>query len=263
MQKRDILLIDSGVGGLTVADEVCKMRPDKSVAYFADFAQFPYGNKGEAWLIERLKKLIDLCQASIQAEIIVIACNTASTTVLPAVRAHTSVPIVGVVPAIKPAALASKKKCIGLLATPGTVKRTYIDDLISSYAADCEVIRVGTKELVEMAERKLRGQEFHPEDLRRVCNSFFDSQGNLRTDHVVLGCTHFPHLIDDLKKYVSDEIVWLDSGEAIASRVSELLGPPKDAVSAKPLFLYSGSESLDPALEKYLRDKSFLIDQRA
>ena len=159
--------------------------------------------------------------------IIVIACNTASTTVLPAVRAHTSVPIVGVVPAIKPAALASKKKCIGLLATPGTVKRTYIDDLISSYGADSEVIRVGTLgSLSEMAERKLRGQEFF---IRKTHDGFATpsliAEGVCGQISVVLGCTHFPHLIDDLKKYVSDEIVWLDSGEAIASRVSELLGP--------------------------------------
>jgi len=149
----------------------------------------------------------------------VLACNTISTLLLPELRACFDVPFVGVVPAIKPAARLSKTKRVGLLATPGTVKRPYTDQLIEDYASDCEVVRVGSSELVTQAENLLSGRDVSEVLLASILAPF---EVQTPVDTVVLGCTHFPLLRGQLSK-VLPGVIWVDSGEAIAKRVITLL----------------------------------------
>lgn len=223
-----ILVFDSGVGGLSVMHEVQQRLPSCQYFYASDNAAFPYGTKSEAELIARVDKVLHALLQHIEdqhgaVDIIVVACNTASTLTLPHIRSHFSQPIVGVVPAIKPAALISQTKVIGLLATPATVARPYTHDLIRQHAADCTVISVGSSELVQLAEQKLRGETIAPEKTAAILAPFFEAPRSAEMDTVVLACTHFPLLMDELRNNLPADIKLIDSGEAIARRVEFLL----------------------------------------
>jgi glutamate racemase len=218
-----ILVFDSGVGGLSVLHEIQRRLPVCEFIYASDNEAFPYGIKSEDELITRVDKVLRQILASHPVDIIVIACNTASTVALPHIRNHFTQPIVGVVPAIKPAAIRSRSKVIGLLATPGTVSRPYTHDLIRQHAAECVVIKVGTSELVQMAEQKLRGEQFSMARLTKILAPFRDHADARQLDTLVLACTHFPLLLDELKQALPDHIDFIDSGEAIARRVEFLL----------------------------------------
>ena len=189
LSKPRILFFDSGVGGLSVYQEVQKRLPDCHYLYCFDNAFFPYSEKSEALIIERVNKICTHLDRLYALDLIVIACNTASTIVLPSLRQHFSIPIVGTVPAIKPAAEYSSTKHIGLLATKGTVKREYIDHLIEKYAQSCRVEKIGSTKLVELAERKLRG---YPVDLNEIRTELSEWIMMPDLDAIVLGCTHFP-----------------------------------------------------------------------
>lgn len=210
----DVMVFDSGVGGLSILEAIRARLPQLSYCFVGDNAGLPYGNKSEDWLIDRVPHVIERALEQIQCKILVVACNTASTIVLPPLRAKFSFPVIGVVPAIKPAALLSQKKKIGLLATPATVKREYTDSLIAEFARDCEVIKLGSSRLVTIAEEKLRGLPVSQVELAEILEPFTRSG----PDVVVLGCTHFPLLREDFSKILT-EVVWIDSGEAIAKRV--------------------------------------------
>lgn len=228
-----ILVFDSGVGGLSVLEAIRAAIPGISVLYVADSAFYPYGPKPEAELIARVPVLLAGLCAEHRPDLVVIACNTASTVVLPATRTALSVPVVGCVPAIKPAARLSKTRCIGLLGTPGTVRRHYTDALIRDFAADCQVVRHGSADLVDLAERKLAGETVSVAAVAATIAPLFE--GPVLPDVVVLACTHFPLLRDDLKAAAPVPVAWVDSGEAIARRVATLLAsvprrtaPPPD-----------------------------------
>lgn len=219
-----ILVFDSGVGGLSVMREIQQRLPGCHYLYASDNAAFPYGTKNEQELVSRVDRVLHQLLHHADAhygpvDVIVIACNTASTLTLPHIRSHFSQPIVGVVPAIKPAALQSKTRVIGLLATPATVKRPYTLELIKNYAADCEVIRVGSSDLVSIAEQKLRGEAVSIDHIRRVIEPLQDS----RMDTLILACTHFPLLRDEIAQCLIHDVALIDSGEAIARRVEFLL----------------------------------------
>ena len=215
-----ILVIDSGVGGLSICQSIFALESRLQLIYFADDAYFPYGLKDDEQLRQRLIKIVSQMLNLHQPELVVLACNTVSTLLLPELRALFDVPFVGVVPAIKPAAKLSRTKNLGLLATPGTVKRPYTDKLISDYASNCKVLRVGSSELVGLAEDFLSGQEVPETQLRSILLPFMRQESQV--DTIVLGCTHFPLLGAHLNK-VLPEIQWVDSGEAIANRVLSLL----------------------------------------
>lgn len=221
--KHRILVFDSGVGGLSIVQHIRQVLPQVAISYLADNKQFPYGLLNESQLVNRVKQLICCACEQWQFDLIVIACNSASTLVLPTLRANLTMPIVGVVPAVKPAAASSSRKAIGLLATPGTVDRQYTNDLISNFANDCEVIRVGSSELVEYIELKLRGHAIDRGELSTILRPFrhYCSQGSL--DTVVLACTHFPLALDELLESAPEINYWIDSGAAIARQVSRLL----------------------------------------
>jgi len=214
----NILVFDSGVGGISVVREIKQLMPNVSIDYLFDNLFYPYGELDEESLINRLTSLLLALAKKTNPQLIVIACNSASTIALPTLRKLFDIPIVGVVPAIKPASALSKSKIIGLLATQGTVTRDYIEDLTQTHAANCQLVSVGSNELVEMAEQTFRGIMPDGQRLAQICAPIFE-----QADVMVLGCTHFPLLINTLKQVCPEHIVLVDSGYAIAQRVMELL----------------------------------------
>ena len=211
-----ILIFDSGVGGLSIAEAVMLQHPYCSVIYGSDNEAFPYGTQQEGILVDRVDHVLHQLHAISRADIIVIACNTASTVVLPKIRERFSLPIIGVVPAIKPATKISTSKTIGLLATPGTIERSYTQQLINDFASHCHIVSIGSSELVSMAEDKLRDKSVDTRALKHIILPFL-----LQTtlDTVVLACTHFPLLKKELIAMLPKVNHWVDSGDAIARRV--------------------------------------------
>jgi len=218
------LIFDSGVGGLSVVAEIRKRLPDLQLSYVADDMFRPYGEKTEAQLKARLPGLLWELSETLLPDIVVIACNTASTTALDEIRQALDIPVIGVVPAIKPAAMMSRTKTIAVLGTPGTVKRHYVDDLINDFASDCHVILRGSVNLVDIAEKKLSGKPVDLEWIKTEIAPMFTGQHGADIDAVVLACTHFPLLRDELKACTTQTVKWIDSGEAIAKRVETVLG---------------------------------------
>lgn len=220
--SHSILVLDSGLGGLSICQPILALKQNIQLVYFADDAYFPYGLLASDTLSDRVQDVIAEMLAFHQPDLVILACNTVSTLLLPALRAKFDIPFVGVVPAIKPAARQSTTKKIGLLATPATVNREYTDDLIRDHAGDCEVVRVGSSELVLQAERLLAGEGVDSALIEVVVSEFIEPDNGVQVDTVVLGCTHFPFLKSELEK-VLPGINWVDSGSAIANRVLDLL----------------------------------------
>lgn len=224
-----ILVFDSGVGGLTIAQEIRRYCPTVQINYLSDSAGFPYGKRPEAFVIERCLRLIRqvIENAVCHIDLVVIACNTASTLALPTLRENFTLPIIGVVPAVKPAAERSANHYFGLLATPATVKRPYTQGLIQDFAAHCTVVSVGSSELVQIAEDKLRGIRPDRIQLRSILQPLTEkSDDNPRPeqlDTIVLACTHFPLLRDEIREVLDRPVELIDSGQAIARRVQYVL----------------------------------------
>nr|WP_210321793.1 glutamate racemase [Bradyrhizobium ottawaense] len=220
------MVFDSGLGGLTVLREVVAARPDAHFAYVADDAFFPYGHHSEDEIIARVVPLMGELIGTHDPDIVVIACNTASTLVLSHLRAAYSVPFVGTVPAIKPACAQSRTRRVSVLGTKGTVKREYTKALIRDFAQGCEVTLVGSPELASLAEAELSGTSVSDGDiLAELAPCFVGEDATSRTDTVVLACTHYPLLLDRLKRLAPWPVDWIDPAPAIARRVSDLLGP--------------------------------------
>ena len=226
-----ILLFDSGMGGLTVARAVRAQLPNAHLVYAADNAAFPYGAWQEEALVKRIVAVIGALIERVEPHIAVIACNTASTIALAQLRETYELPFVGTVPAIKPAAAQTKSGIIGVLATPGTVSREYTHALIHSYASHCQVVLHGAQRLAEIAESKLKGKAVDPEELRHEIAPVFRRRDGVRTDVVVLGCTHYPLLVEDIVKVAPWEVSYIDPAPAIARRVADVLDetPLRDA----------------------------------
>ncbi|RMF15523.1 MAG: glutamate racemase [Gammaproteobacteria bacterium] len=224
-----VAVMDSGAGGLSVVRALRHSLPDVHLTYLADAAGCPYGERSSEDLISRVVKLARLVERGRQPDVLVVACNTASTVALPALRARLALPVVGVVPAIKTAGRVSRNRRIGLLATPATVNRPYVDALHHQFASDCELIRVGSSELVGLAERWLWHQAWPPADrLRRIVRPLVDAG----VDTVVLGCTHFPLLRPMLQAALGPQVTLIDPSEAIARRVASLLNHEDGQVRA-------------------------------
>lgn len=249
---RPIVIFDSGVGGLSIYQEIKQSLPGLRVIYCSDTAAFPYGPKPEDEVVDRTSFCLGKLAQKYNPALAVIACNTASTISLPRVRRELDIPVVGVVPAIKTASEESRSRCIGLLATPGTVERDYTDQLINDFADDCHVIRVGSSDLVHLAEQHLRGEFIEPGQLKEIVAPFF-TNGH-QADAIVLGCTHFPLLRDELSKVSPDSVQWVDSGAAIARRVKYLIEHQPEYSAARDTFVHTGSAELIsmliPALDR-------------
>jgi len=251
-QTPTILVFDSGLGGLTVFREIVKLRPAARYVYVADDAYFPYGQHTEDEIVARVVPLIGELVAAHKPDLVVIACNTASTLVMTHLREAYSVPFVGTVPAIKPACAASKTKRVSVLGTKGTVKREYTKKLIADFAQGCDVTLVGAENLASLAEAALRGEAVGDEAIAaEMAPCFID--GDTRTDTVVLACTHYPLLLEQMMALAPWPVDWIDPAPAIARRVSDLLGT--NIESANPLdarIVFTSGQSPSPVLARAL-----------
>ena len=251
-----ILVFDSGLGGLTVYREVAAARPDAAYVYVADDAGFPYGNQPETMLIARIIDVVGQAIAEHKPDLVVVACNTASTLALAELRARFVVPFVGTVPAIKPACAQSTSKRISVLGTQATVSREYTRALIREFAAGCDVALIGSSHLASYAEAELAGEPVADAAIKEeIAGCFVDAEGR-RTDTVVLACTHYPLLLDRFKANAPWPVDWLDPAPAIARRVADLLRdkPPGDPPPSPKIVFTSGrapSPALAAALARY------------
>ncbi len=198
------------------------LLPTAPIVYVADSAGYPYGTKSEGEIAARVPALLGRLAERFDPELIVIACNTASTIALDAVRSALDLPIVGTVPAIKPAADRSKSRVIGVLGTEATVRQPYVDRLAEEFASDCIVLRHGSAELVDLAERKLRGHPADPKAYRRALGGLLDQPGGERIDTIVLACTHFPLVEEELQAASPRPLAFVDGKEGIARRTAWL-----------------------------------------
>jgi glutamate racemase len=216
-----VLFFDSGVGGLSVLAPTLKLLPNAPIIYCADSAGFPYGTKSDAELASRVPALLGRLVERFHPRLAVIACNTASTIALEHVRSALDLPVVGTVPAIRPGAETSKSRVIGVLGTEATVRQPYVDDLAAKFAADCTIIRHGSPELVELAEAKLGGEDVGIEAVRAAVQPLFDAADGDRIDTVVLACTHFP-LLDEELRAAFPNVNYVHGGDGIARRIAWL-----------------------------------------
>ena len=219
---RPIIVFDSGVGGLSVLSHIRATLPAASIVYAADNGGYPYGTKSEGEIAARVPALLGRLAERYKPRLIVIACNTASTIALAHVRAALDLPVVGTVPAIKPAALASKTRVIGVLGTDATVRQAYVDNLVAEFASDCVVIRHGSARLVDIAEAKLRGVSPDPDEMRAIMADMYSQDGGARLDQLVLACTHFPLLSEEIATASPAGVTLVDSGVGIARRAAFL-----------------------------------------
>ncbi|WP_127089486.1 glutamate racemase [Aquabacter cavernae] len=248
LRSPTILVFDSGLGGLSVFREVARVRPDAQFVYAADTAAFPYGAWSESALTGRVAEVMDGLITRYRPDLVVIACNTASTLALPVLRAQHAIPFVGTVPAIKPACATSISKHISVLATPGTVRRDYTAALIRDFASACKVALVPSDRLAGLAEAVMNGDPVDDADIRAEIAPCFVKADGGRTDTVVLACTHYPLILDHLKRLAPWPVTWVDPAPAIARRVASLLGPTSRASSPKPVLLAATGETLDARL---------------
>jgi glutamate racemase len=217
-----ILLFDSGVGGLTVLGELRKVLPQAPVIYAADMAGLPYGTKTEAQVTARVAGLLGRMTERFAPRLVCIACNTASTIALGMVREVLEVPVVGTVPAIKPAAAMTRSGVIGLLGTQATIRQAYVDRLEQEFAGGKRLLRYGGPGLVEAAEAKLRGEPVDPAAIIRAAEALRSMPGGEDIDTLVLACTHFPLLEEELAQAFGPGVRFVHGAEGIARRIAQL-----------------------------------------
>lgn len=256
-----ILVFDSGVGGLTIFRAVRDLVPNIQIDFASDNAGFPYGTRAEDSLLQRVHKVLESLIDKLSPDLVVIACNSASTLALPSLRDKYDIPFVGVVPAIKPAAELSTSGHIGLLATPATISRNYTLELIQNFASDKEVTLLGSSELVQMAEDKLRGIQPNPQHLKAILAPLIAKES---LDTLVMACTHFPLLLEDMQPHLPQVNHWVESGTAIARRVQSLIpleskleSEPEPVTKSRPPLehgqaWFTAADAKDSKLEDYL-----------
>jgi glutamate racemase len=250
-----ILVFDSGLGGLTVLRALMRQRPDADYLYAADDLGFPYGPRGESEVVALVMGAMDALIGAEKPDCVVIACNTASTLVLPHLRAKwRNIPFVGTVPAIKPAAEFSGSRMISILATPGTVTRDYTRALIDKFAGHCDVTLVGAKKLANLAEAHMHGAVLNDAEIAAEIAPCFVTQGGRRTDCVVLACTHYPLLREIFTRLAPWPVHWIDPAPAIARRADHVLREnfPPNGQGGGFAFLYTSGASPDEKLRAAL-----------
>ncbi len=247
-----IVLIDSGVGGLTIFDAIYKKLPQASYIYCMDNASYPYGNK-PGWMIEKsIRHCLETLQKNVVPAAIVIACNTASIQVLPTMHKEFDCLMVGVLPAIQPAVLASKHQCVGLLATPMTVDSDFVNQTIKQYANACPVIKIGNLELVNLAEQKIAGIPPNPKQIKQILTPFLTA--SVIPDQIVLGCTHFPLLQSELQQAMEPhDITWIEPRERVANQVLRLL-------AINDINVKSANPSLCAVYTKMINMNTFVLN---
>lgn len=247
-----ILLFDSGVGGLTVYDALRAVLPRAPVIYAADLAGLPYGTKTEAQIAARVAGLLGRMAERYQPRLACIACNTASTIALGMVRDVLEIPVVGTVPAIKPAAALTQTGAIGLIGTDATIRQAYVDDLEAAFAKGKRLLRIAAPGLVAAAEAKLRGHAVDPALIADVHARLTAMPGGGDIDTLVLACTHFPLLAEELAAAFGAQVRQVDGAQGIARRIAQLLEGQDFAAHGPNRFIVTGplaaAEGLTPAL---------------
>lgn len=241
------------MGGLTVLAEVRKVLPDAPLIYVADRAALPYGDKSEAEIAARVCGLLGRLAERYHPRLICIACNTASTIALGMVRDVLEVPVVGTVPAIKPASALTRTGVIGLLGTSATIRQAYVDRLEAEFAADKRLIRHAAPELVGAAELKLRGGTPDPAIFARAVAGLRDQPYGDQIDTVVLACTHFPLLEDELSAAFGGQVAFVDGAQGIARRIAYLTRDQQFGGTDQDFAIVTGDASDNPALLSALK----------
>lgn len=237
--------MDSGFGALSYLPELNRQLPGVSLTAFADHEFFPYGEKSEQAIVDRLLEMAGRMVHLTRPGTILIACNTASTIVLPKLRDSFDIPIVGVVPAVKPAVSLSKTGKIALLATPGTVSRDYIDQLIDKYASTCEVIKVACPRLASIAEAKLTGQFVQTSAIEHELEPLLNHPLYQGVDTLIFGCTHFTFLKEEITRIVARDIALLDPVGSVSKQVVKVNKSRQNNNAQNTLILSASSYNYD------------------
>ncbi len=253
-----IIVFDSGLGGLTVYRELRATLPDAHYLYIADTDAFPYGNLHKDELVTRLLALFDRLIERENPDVCVIACNTASTIALAPLRDHFEVPFIGTVPAIKVAARQSRSKLFSVLATPVTVAQDYTQDLVERYASSCDVTLVGSRDLAGLAEQFMRGEKVDEDLLRHEIAPAFVERAGARTDCIALGCTHYPLLVDLMRKVAPWPVTYIDPAAAIARQTHKVLSQSNmrkhvAIASTANKLLYTGGDGIGENISTFLQ----------
>jgi glutamate racemase len=217
-----LLFFDTGVGGLSVLGAVQAALPNAPIIYAADYAGLPYGTKTEAEIAARVPALLGRLVERYRPRLVTIACNTACTIALSHVRAALDVPVVGTVPAIKPASELTKTGVIGLLGTAATIRQPYVDRLEAEFASNMTLLRYAAPELVYAAEAKMRGEVVDQALYARAVKGLTDQPGGDLLDVMILGCTHFPLVREELATAAAANMQFVDGAAGIARRIAYL-----------------------------------------
>lgn len=211
-------VLDSGVGGISVLKHIHTLLPNERLVYVADSKYAPYGNKTAEQIQLRCFEIADFLIAK-EVKALVVACNTATAAAIDAMRKKYTLPIIGMEPAVKPAAAATKNGVIGVLATVGTLKSAQFAALLESYGRDVKVVTQACTGLVECIERGELNNESTLELIKRYCQPLLDEGA----DTIVLGCTHYPFVIPLIEQVVGVEVVLIDTGAAVAKQLQKRL----------------------------------------
>ncbi len=254
-----VLVFDSGIGGLTVLREARTIMPDQRFVYVGDDLGFPYGDWEENALVERMIGLFAHYLDRYRPQLAIVACNTASTLIMPALRERFAIPFVGTVPPIKPAAERTRSRLVSVLATPGTVSRQYTRDLIDKFASEVEVTLVGATRLARLAENYIRGDAIDDAVLRAEIEPCFVERDGRRTDIVVLGCTHYPFLVNEMRKRAPWPVDWIDPSEAIARHAKSVMADHEERVNLEEDVAIMTSGKPSDAVRRLLKGFGFSL----
>jgi glutamate racemase len=237
-----LLFFDTGVGGLSVLQAAQAALPHAPIIYAADYAGLPYGTKSEAEIAARVPALLGRLVERYRPRLVTIACNTACTIALTHVRAALDLPVVGTVPAIKPASEQTKTGVIGLLGTAATIRQPYVDRLEAEFASGMTLLRFAAPELVHAAEAKMRGEAVDPVVYSRAIAGLTDQPGGDLLDVLILGCTHFPLVRSELALAAAPAMQFVDGAAGIARRILHLSQGQSWPDTPRPgIFITTGS----------------------
>ncbi|WP_298465789.1 glutamate racemase [uncultured Erythrobacter sp.] len=250
-------MLDTGVGGLTVYDALRRVLPEAPVIFAADFVGMPYGKKTEAEVAARVAGLLGRMSERYRPRLACIACNTASTIALGMVRDVLEIPVVGTVPAVKPAALHTQTGTFGMIGTQATIRQRYVDDLERDFASDKTLLRIAAPDLVDEAEAKLRGKPVNLGVVEEAVTRLRGMEGGNAIDAVVLACTHFPLLREELGALFGSDVALIDGAEGIARRIVHLLNGQEFERSGPNRFVVTGPVERAQGLENTLSERGF------
>lgn len=241
--QQPIGFFDSGIGGTSIWKEVVELLPNENTIYLADSLNAPYGEKSKERIIELSIKNTELLLKK-NCKIIIVACNTATTNAIDILRETYDIPFIGIEPAIKPAALLSKTEAIGILATKGTLSSTLFEKTTQEYAKNITTIEQDGEGLVPLIE----AGKLNSEEVKSLLVKFLKPMLKFNIDHLVLGCTHYPYLIPQIKEIIGDTVTIIDSGEAVAKQTKSILEKHhllnQSEFKSKHLFFTNGKKEV-------------------